>query len=213
MRESVWLFLYFLRGQTGMNQAGEGIVNYGHTLTLEQISYDTKGIRIRTIRRWIARLRREKYIRTEKHSNNGLTIWVLKAKSKTKRQRENSRPDVATSGKNSRPDVDASQRASRPDVATSKNEGSPKFLDNPGITDFIYSSIPKGFIPKDLSYYNKPAAARDAAVSLSCLGEIQSQKQMPRPMTEKETDQRRRFLLRQGEEMKKKYPMKESMAR
>jgi hypothetical protein len=55
-------------------------VNYGHPLTLLQINSDFKGTPQGTLRRWIARLRRKRYIRTEDHSNKGLTSCIGKDK-------------------------------------------------------------------------------------------------------------------------------------
>lgn len=85
MRESVWLFLYLLRNQTSLNQAGEGVVNYGHPLRIRDIAADMKGIPERTVERWLGRLKREGYIRTENHSNQGITFWIAKGKAKTRK--------------------------------------------------------------------------------------------------------------------------------
>jgi hypothetical protein len=115
MGMSVWLFAYLILRQTALNQAGEGIVSYGRPLTLERISSDMKGVPKGTIRRWIARLRRERYIRTEEHSNRGLTFWIFKGKSKTKVPRiqyevaskltKNSRAKMSGSSNNSRAEL------------------------------------------------------------------------------------------------------------
>jgi hypothetical protein len=58
MGKAIWLFGYLTTRQTALNKAGEGVVNYGHPLTLDTIRSDTKGIPIRTLKRWIARLKR-----------------------------------------------------------------------------------------------------------------------------------------------------------
>jgi hypothetical protein len=87
MGSSVWLFLYLLRNQTALNQVGEGVVNYGHPLPLKQVTADLRGTPARTLRRWVARLRREGYIRTEVHGHGGLTVWIAKGKDKTKKTR------------------------------------------------------------------------------------------------------------------------------
>jgi hypothetical protein len=120
MGSAVWLFLYLLRNQTGLNAAGEGVVNYGHPLTLEEVGAEFKGIPERTIRNWAGRLRREGYVRTENHSNRGLSFWIAKAKPKTRNVKitaeegrsllageekvwQNFRPNRVASSKNSRP--------------------------------------------------------------------------------------------------------------
>src|SRR5258708_24874275 len=116
MRESVWLFLYLLRNQTSLNQDGEGVVNYGHPLRLEDIATDFKGIAARTIRRWLNRLKAEGYIRTELHSQQGVTFWIAKGKAKTRKVKvtDDSQANVRPmSGQTSRPYVAASPETSR----------------------------------------------------------------------------------------------------
>ena len=87
MKDAVWFFLYLIRGQTGINQAGEGIFLYGWPVTREQISDDFNGLSFETLKRWVGILRDGGYIRTEFHSNHETTFWIAKAKCKTRKMR------------------------------------------------------------------------------------------------------------------------------
>ncbi|MFI5095175.1 MAG: hypothetical protein ACHQIK_17195 [Candidatus Acidiferrales bacterium] len=218
MRESVWLFFYLLRNQTSLNQAGEGVVNYGHPLTLEYISTDLKGVPIRTLRRWAIRLKREGYIYSENHGHKGLTFWIAKGKAKTRKVKVTyeearsmlaPRPQMAAEKVSLWPNAATEQPAPRPFCATEQVAELPQSLDALVDAGKKISSIPKGITPKNLSYYNKDAAAQNAALPIPPFKKLAREKTMPRPMNQAEVDERRRFLLRQGEELERKYPPKE----
>jgi len=216
MRESVWLFMYFLLNQTGLNEAGEGVVRYGHPLTLERISNDSEGIKVRTIRLWLARLKRKGYIRTEVHGIKGIKVWIAKGKSKTKTPRIH-REDTTSSTRTSRHDRDGSIKLSRHNLvantAGSRHKsvaiaayGTPQLAQDVGVAADFDSSIPKGFIPKDLSYYNNTAAAKTAADDVSSLlRKTAREKQLPLCMSEAQYQQRRKFLLKQKDELTRVY--------
>ena len=86
MCNAVWLFLHLLRCQTALSSLGEGVVYYGHTITLDFIRRETRGIPVRTLKDWVIRLREQGYIRTEDHGCRGLVFWIANAKHKTKKQ-------------------------------------------------------------------------------------------------------------------------------
>lgn len=90
MRDSVWLFLYFLLRQTTINDAGEGVVFYGKSLTREKIANDT-GWSERNIKDWTARLIKTRYVRAVRSGVYGSIFFIRKAKSKVK----NPKPSVA----------------------------------------------------------------------------------------------------------------------
>jgi hypothetical protein len=219
MRESIWFFLYLLHNQTSLNQAGEGVVNYGHPLTLEDVSTEFKGISTRTIRRWLTRLKTEGYIRTEPHSKQGLTFWIAKGKAKTRKvkvttdganeMQAHSRPDMAASPETSRPQMAASDDDSRPITAAKRAEIIGQFLSDVGIATDSKTRIPKGSISESPSYYNKAAAAKTAAVSVSSLmKQIRRKTTPPKAPSQASLDERRRELLLQAERIKRDYPAK-----
>jgi hypothetical protein len=215
MRESVWLFMYFLLNQTGLNEAGEGVVRYGHPLTLERISNDSKGIKVRTIRLWLARLKRGGYVRTEMHSNKGIKVWIAKGKSKTKTPRihrevtlpssQNSRHDHDGSLENSRHDAVESISSSRHENVASVSDVMMQSPQNDAVTIRFSSPISKGSIPKDLSYYNNDAAAKAAADVSSLLRRTAGENQLAQSMSQAQYEQRRRFLLKQKDELMRVY--------
>jgi hypothetical protein len=222
MRESVWLFFYLLRNQTSLNQVGEGVVNYGHPLTLGYISDDLKGVPIRTVRRWAVRLKREGYIRAENHGHEGLKFWIAKGKAKTRKVKVTAdeakselapRPQMATEKPSHRPNMATGQPSPRPFCVTEQTGELPQSLNALADTSKEISSIPKGFTPESLSYYNKDPAAKNAALPIPSIKKLAREKTMPRPMNLAEVDERRRFLLRQGEELARKYAPKEQPGR
>ena len=217
MRMAVWMFMYLLRNQTGLNVGGEGIVSYGHPLTLSTISDDFKGTPQGTIRRWIVRLRRAGYIRTEEHSNRGLTFWIAKAKSKTKVPRiqhevtpkvaKNSRAKMNGRLENSRPELSGNQHSSRDNLNGSFSQTISQFNESQGIGAFSETPTPKGFTSKNPLYYNNASIP-----VLSLLGKEKSippEKPTPSAM---QIEARRRMLLRQAEQLAKKYSSKKAAA-
>jgi hypothetical protein len=195
MGPSVWMFLYLLRGQTDIASNGEGIFQYGHPIKLEQVSYDLNGVRVRTIRKWIARLRREGYIRTEEHSNHGLTFWIAKAKDKTKKPRTAHKVTNKLAAQPARESKELAAQSGR------EFENSRPFSDldspQPIENSKFAAPIPKDFIPKNLSYYNN--------ADISPFSFLGKKKSMPREQSQKEQDARRRMLLRQAEQLASKY--------
>lgn len=156
MRDAIWLFQWLLLRQTGVSEAEEGIVNYGHPITREEITTDT-GFADWRVKRWTDRLRRTDYIRTEKRGNDGLIFFVLAAKHKTKRGRDRAKmlPPTAQVGA----------------LMSPPDKNVPTYVPQNEIDKALASlSISKG-----LSYLNKDAAAK-AAAGVSSLS-IEEQKQ------------------------------------
>jgi hypothetical protein len=226
MAIAVWLFLHLLREQTALNQHGEGIVNYGHPLTFQQIGSDMKGIPSATIRKWTARLRREGYIRTESRGHEGLIFWIAKAKAKTRKVKLTHEQDAETwftheqarfmQERSPRANQDGEEIPSRANQngepasprANQNGEREPKtpqVFSGEFVADVSETPIPKGFIPESLSYYNKDSHAQTACSPTGLLKELIRRRDVPRGPSAKELDQRRRELLRQGEEMARKY--------
>lgn len=199
-----WLFDYLTRGQTSVNKDGVGVFQYGHPVTLEQIAFDMSegedNMPVRTVRRWLSTLKREGYITTESHSGLGLTIWINKAKDKTKKPRTQHNL-AATNGRESKELAATSGQeieTSRPHFV----KESPQAIETPAVA----APIPKGSISKGPSYYNKPAAAKTAAVECVSLKELAKAKTMPRGKSEAELDATRRELLQQDEKLRRKHP-------
>jgi len=222
MGDAVWLFLYLLRNQTGLNQDGEGIVNYGHPITFQQIGDEMKGFPAATIRRWATTLRCESYIRSEPRGHDGLIFWIAKGKAKTRkvkitheeaRSMEESaqelrfpnRANLNGDGFPRRADLHTERPAPRPEL---NGEGAIKtlqILTNEYRTDVLETPTSKGPISESLSNYNKDAAAQTAADVSSLPSKAARQMQPPRRMNQEELDERRRLLLRQSEEIQARY--------
>lgn len=222
--------MYLLRNQTGLNATGEGITNYGHPLTFEEIGAEFKGIPERTIRKWAARLRREGYVRTENHSNRGLIFWIAKAKPKTRkvkitaeeagfmfaaaeRVRQNSRPSRDARSKNSRPRWDASSTDSRPDMDASSIEETSQQFAAIAVGGACETPTPKGSTSENLSYYNTASAARTAA-SPDCSFQETLKKLQPHyqreGLSQREVWDREKLLAEQKETILSKYPPKDA---
>jgi hypothetical protein len=136
--DAIWLFLWFLLKQTGVNEAEEGIVSYGHPQTRSDISEKT-GFPEWQIKKWIARLRATEYIRTVESAPEGLIIFVQKAKDKTKR----------------RPGVNQDRIIARPGVNQDRGY---QIAPTQPIQEKRITLVGGAPIPKNLSYYNKSAA-------------------------------------------------------
>lgn len=210
MKDAVWFFLYLIRGQTGINQAGEGIFLYGWPVTREQISDDFNGLSFETLKRWVGILRDGGYIRTEFHSNHETTFWIAKAKCKTRKMRistEAARELHAklqpNSGVNPPRSFENSGVAPPLEFENSGGDRAEETL-QPVERQALAAPIPKGFISKSLSYYNKDAAAQSAAGEFSLLNTAR-QLQTPRQKSARELDERRRQLLFQAERIKRDY--------
>ncbi len=184
MGDAVWLFLYLLREQTALNTAGEGIANYGHPKTFQQIGEEMKGIPTETIRRWASTLRREQYIRTEYHGHDGLTFWILKGKAKTRKVKITH--EEAKSMQESAQKLQRARRANlngeevsprvnlnaesfppRAELNGERVPINPQAVVSEFVADIFKTPTPKGFTPKSLSYYNKHAATPCVSVSES----------------------------------------------
>lgn len=217
MGVTVWMFMYLLRNQTGLNVGGEGVVNYGHPLTLMQISTDFKGTPEGTLRRWIARLRGKGYIRTEPHSNNGLTFWIAKGKSKTKVPRiryevalkptKNSRAKMNGSSNNSRAELHLKEPSSRDNLHGSSSIGILQPTGTKGVAPVPEAPTPKDFTSKNLLYYNNAATP-----SFSLLGKEKSIPQEKPTPSAMQIEARRRILVKQAEQIKRNYPSSEREA-
>lgn len=166
MREAIWLFSWLLLRQTGLNEIGEGIVNYGHPITKAEIYADT-GYNEKRVERWVKRLRDTEYIRTEQRANEGLIFFILAAKSKTKSTRF--AKGVATS-------VGCPALPATPSVVPPLINAGTQLEQNKMLRLDGGSPIPKG-----LSYYNKDAAAQIAAGMKS----LSMKKQVPRQFNPK----------------------------
>lgn len=227
MRESVWLFLYLLRNQTALNQAGEGVVNYGHPLTVSAIAADLKGIPERNIERWLYRLRREGYIRTEYHSKQGITFWIAKGKAKTRKVKITHDEAIAMrDGASALLAARQQAQISPPQMAGNVSDSPPDMAGYPPISPphltqeservhgnaSLAPPIPKGFTPENLLYHKQAAGAQYAPLSSlsleEVLGKMQREKQPPPPMSQAELDERRRKLLQQAKDIMREHPPK-----
>jgi hypothetical protein len=197
MGKAVWLFLHLLRCQTALSQSGEGVVYYGHPIKLESIRRETKGFPIRTLKEWVIRLRQQGYIRTEDHGCKGLVFWVLKGKHKTRKATIHhvkapvARKAIRGFGRIPVPVDTGFGLFSAPiavrvgqETVPIETEDFPQANEVPRAAGKSISPTPKGFIPKNLSNYNKPAAAQSAASYPSLLGKNKIkpvQQPTPRP--------------------------------
>jgi hypothetical protein len=182
MGKAIWLFGYLTTRQTALNKAGEGVVNYGHPLTLDVIRSDTKGIPIRTLKRWIARLKRNGYIRTEAHSKLGITFWISKGKHKTKLRKVVSKPEVAPNQDRSGADVSPNPSHFVTEVTPSVAQVLQQVIGFQCTTAKTKNPITKGFTPTNLSNHNKAAAAQSAASPAALVGNIKSKDDLnPKP--------------------------------
>jgi hypothetical protein len=176
MGKAVWLFLHLLRCQTALSQHGEGVVYYGHAITLESIRRETKGFPVRTLKQWVIRLRQQGYIRTEDHGCKGLVFWITKGKHKTwKRTVDRVKPPIIRKtirgfGHVSVPVDNRIGRFSAPITAQAgqehvpiETEECPQVAYSPEVAAESVSATPKGFTPKNLSNHNNASAAQTAA--------------------------------------------------
>lgn len=152
MGDAVWLFLWFLLKQTGVNEAGEGVVEYGKPQTRASIAERT-GYPEWQVKRWMDRLRRTEYIRTL-HAHEGVQIFVEKAKEKTRKAKQ----------------VGANLHRVNSEVGANLHRGCQSAPTQP-LETIALESDGSVSITKSLSYYNKDAAAKPAAVPLLSLEE------------------------------------------
>lgn len=77
MKESVWLFLWYLDKMTSVSEEGIGKVLGGKPITYEEVNEDLQ-LPLRTYRRWVERLKRNGYINVIR-TPYGLSISVNRA--------------------------------------------------------------------------------------------------------------------------------------
>jgi hypothetical protein len=219
MGPSVWMFLYLLRGQTALNKAGEGVFNYGHPTTLEQVSNDLNGTPVATIRRWVARLKRTNYIRAEEHSHYGITIWISKGKSKTRVARlhtevtpklrtktgQSSRAEMNGKSDTSGAEMNANDISSRHNLNANTGEVSPQPAESKTIGELSETPIPKDLTSVNLTYYKKQFFS-----SFSSLGKKKTLPQEKPTPSGQQIEARRRKLLAQAEQLSRKYPCRKA---
>jgi hypothetical protein len=194
MGKAVWLFLHLLRCQTAVSQCGEGVVYYGHPITLESIRRETKGFPVRTLKEWVLRLRRQGYIRTEDHGCRGLVFWLLKGKHKTRKATIHHvkepivRKAVRGFGQFSVPIETGLGQFSVPIAARAGQEYVPIETEQrlhtneiPTVAAESIFSTPKGLTPINRINLNKAAAAQSAASypSLSGKNKVKTVQQPP----------------------------------
>src|SRR5258708_937114 len=92
MGSAIWLFGYLVMRQTQLNDYGEGLPRYGNPTSRKDIAGDT-GWTVSQIDHWMRTLVHAGYIRTVKKGNDGVVIFIQKAK---KKQRV--RPDFHSTG-------------------------------------------------------------------------------------------------------------------
>jgi len=87
MKESVWLFMWFLDKMTSISEEGIGLVLGGKPIKYKEV-YKDLGISIRTYVRWLNKLKKAKYINV-KRTPYGCVISVNKAKKRFGRKVKN----------------------------------------------------------------------------------------------------------------------------
>ncbi len=201
MGNAVWLFLHLLRCQTALSPLGEGVVYYGHPITLDSIRRETCGIPVRTLKDWVIRLREQGYIRTEDHGCRGLVFWIANAKHKTKKQTIQRTPAKIPRkapmgfGRKTIPLENGTGHEAVPIAARLGQESvrietpeRPQVNEPATIAAESISPISKGLTPTSLSNHNKAAAAQNAAFLTSLLGKRNfngMNQQQPRQQTPK----------------------------
>ena len=97
MKESVWLFMWFIDKMTSITEEEVGIVLGGKPIKYEEVNEDLD-IPERTYKRWISNLKKHKYINV-KRAPYGLIITVNKAKKRFGRRAKNGTTRYAKNGK------------------------------------------------------------------------------------------------------------------
>jgi len=202
MGDAIFLFGWLTTRQTQVNDAGEGMSQYGNPVTDKQIATDT-GFTVRNIRLWRKRLTRTGYIHTVRASNLGLIYFVHKAKHKAKNPKPSTRyfpAELQPNGnhKVSHFNVTPESKVLHQSVTTL----TPKchtYADKSLVSETL-AQITNTLIPKHLSNYNTQASVS------SLIGEAAKAKAVTRAPSQASLDAKRRELLQQGEEMKRTYP-------
>ncbi|HXL21950.1 MAG TPA: hypothetical protein VOA78_05760 [Candidatus Dormibacteraeota bacterium] len=219
MGEAVWLFGWLCMRQSQINESGEGLPHYGNPLTFAEIADDT-GFPISTLRKWSDRLGRTGYIHTQRVGNLGLIFFIHKAKSKAKNPKPHTRYFPAELQPNGdyrrmsakmtdkvtasqvRPNLDGPGEQVRPNLDGVPPKNGRTYANN-CIENQIDTPTSNTLTPKHLLNYNTQASVS------SLLRKTARKLQPPRRMSQASLDERRRLLLRQSEEMQRKYPPKE----
>jgi DNA-binding MarR family transcriptional regulator len=221
MGSAIWLFGYLVMRQTQLNEQGEGLPRYGNPTSRKDIAGDT-GWTLSQIDHWMRTLVHAGYIRTMRTGNDGVVIFIRNAK---KKQRV--RPDFHSTGSAK----SATPKSQVAPISRGIGFRSSQIGDTQIPNKFLNQAITE--LPtKDLSYSYTSFLGQhtDAAKSAACFpassirekvqeqkqtnpsfSEVQRQRQIPRPMTEKEIDQRRRLLLKQGEEIMARYDKRKAL--
>ena len=96
MKESVWLFMWFLDKMTSIDERGVGKVLGGKPIKYEEVKIDL-GISVRTYRRWVDQLEEKRYI-NQKRTPYGCVITVNKARKRFGRSVNSGTPRYARNG-------------------------------------------------------------------------------------------------------------------
>lgn len=213
MGQSIHLFGWLTTSQTSVNDKGYGVVNYGHPVKLKQISYELDGVPVRTLKRWIHRLRAEGYISTEYHSKDGFLIWIMKAKVKTRKE-----ADAKMRQAHYKSIAERGPKPVRLGPEVAPNVGSHRPIVAPNVVASALHNVEKATlaaesnppITKVLSYYNKDTRTDSVRSLPDWLKEMKSKTAIQRQgLTQAQLDERRRKLLDQADLLRKKYPVQE----
>jgi hypothetical protein len=185
MGSSIWLFLWCVHRQTA-NVGERGVVARGDPVTYDQIHAETK-LPIRMLRKWMETLRNEGYISTERCSK-GVKIRVLRQKKSKERVTQEGQSRVTQEGQSqdlkgsiTEPQVPQNQ-VSDPTPFQDAQESFKAILLRPGA--------------------NAPAES---------IIELSRERKLPfEKLSVRDLDERRRFLLRQAEEIRRRYPTERS---
>ncbi len=219
MGESIWLFGWLCMRQSQINESGEGLPHYGNPLTDEEISEDT-GFSIRTIQSWRAKLIHTGYIHTARVGNTGLVYFIHKAKSKAKNPKPSTRYFPAELNPATGNYVPKVTPRVTPKVSHNTAGPGPKVSHNPAGTyaetcDTYADNSQENqsdtqnantLIPKHLSNYKTDPRAENARSPIPSFKQLLEEKTVPRQKSEAALDERRRKLLLQAEEIKRKFP-------
>lgn len=184
--------------QTQLNENGEGLPRYGNPTSTLDIAGDTGWTRDQIDRR-MRKLVRTQYIRTVRRGNDGVVIFIQRAKKKQKVTRTGS---AKTAEPNTQ--VPLNQRSQDARFRESQGTHDANQPKNQTVARFPTKSLSYS---ETSSYSNTDAAAKTAADDfLSLTGkELAKQETLPKGKSYAELDERRRFLLKQSEEIKARY--------
>jgi hypothetical protein len=201
---AIWLFLYFIDRTTKErpNQHNpeeiQGWVYGKMPLTLKRMANET-GIPERTISAHLIRLENHDYIRTVR-APHGLIILVQNSCKWLKGEKEN--------GRTSRGHFADKRSAENGESRYARNGESP--------AESCVSPAENGECRKDKAVDftgEKAIRGHNTACAVfpppSLLKELEKSKAIPKATSQQELDERRRELLLQGEEIRRKYPAKE----